>query len=226
LGSFTGGEFSAAAGTADRAVASDPADSNALAFGPVGYAFSQGIDDTGDFMARHAGIDQTGEKTFLGEKIAVADAAGFDFHADLAWAGIGDGSLHNFDGAVGGGYLGYSHNFMMRGEAFTTQEVRIVTFLQSDSEPRSRDGRGGEQRSGMKKYIREMIDDLKSPKSNKDFVPPVPKGAKEDPVKEMTPSPQPMPQDLSNQELSKNAEEKVKQLDYQAQQSERLQTNS
>jgi hypothetical protein len=55
----------------------------------------------------------------------------------------------------------------------------------------------------MKKYIREMIADLK--------------GSKKNPV---------VPEDLSNQELSKDPEEKVKQLDYQAQQSERRQTNS
>jgi hypothetical protein len=55
----------------------------------------------------------------------------------------------------------------------------------------------------MKKYIREMINDLK--------------GGKKAGV---------TPGDLSNQELSKNPEEKVKQLDYQAQQSELRQTNS
>jgi hypothetical protein len=58
----------------------------------------------------------------------------------------------------------------------------------------------------MKKYIREMIDDLRRPKVTK--VNPV------------------VAADLSNQELSKNAEERVKQLDYQAQQSERRQTGS
>ena len=71
---------------------------------------------------------------------------------------------------------------------------------------------------GMKKYIREMIEDLKRSKANKDFIPPVPKGAKENPVTALTPPPEPaIAGDLSNQELSKNAEEKVKQLDYQAQ---------
>jgi hypothetical protein len=58
----------------------------------------------------------------------------------------------------------------------------------------------------MKKYIREMINDLKNTA-----------GKEKNAV---------APQDLSNQELSKNAEEQVKQLDFQAQQSERLQTNS
>jgi hypothetical protein len=79
----------------------------------------------------------------------------------------------------------------------------------------------------MKKHIREMIDDLKRPKANKDFVPPVPKVGKENPMVDLTPPPAaPMPEDLSNQVLSKNAEEKVKQLDYQAFESERLQTDS
>lgn len=78
----------------------------------------------------------------------------------------------------------------------------------------------------MKKYIREMIDDLKSAKS-KDYIPPVPKGAAKEPVEDLWPKPEaPMPDDLSNQELSTNPEEKVKQLDYQAFESERLQTDS
>lgn len=78
----------------------------------------------------------------------------------------------------------------------------------------------------MKKYIREMLDDLKNTKG-KNFVPTVPKGKKENPVVDLTPPPEPVvPDDLSNQELSKNAEERVKQLDYQAFQSERRQTNS
>lgn len=82
-----------------------------------------------------------------------------------------------------------------------------------------------EQRSGMKKYIREMINDLK--RSKKDFIPEVPKGAATESVTDLSPAPQPaLPGDLSNQELSKDNEEKVKQLDFQAQQSERLQTNS
>ncbi|HTB15081.1 MAG TPA: hypothetical protein VK752_26095 [Bryobacteraceae bacterium] len=68
----------------------------------------------------------------------------------------------------------------------------------------------------MKKYIREMIEDLKHSKAkSKDFVPAAPKGNPE----------AAMPDDLSNQVLSKNAEEKVKQLDYQAFESERLQTD-
>jgi hypothetical protein len=69
----------------------------------------------------------------------------------------------------------------------------------------------------MKKYIREMIDDLKHSKV-KGLVPAGVKGKKA-PEKAL-------PDDLSNQVLSTNAEERVKQLDFQAEQSERLQTNS
>jgi hypothetical protein len=77
----------------------------------------------------------------------------------------------------------------------------------------------------MKKYIREMIEDLKHPKKS-DFIPAVPKEGKENPTVDLTPPPQPaLPDDLSNQVLSKNAEEKVRQLDYQAFESERLQTD-
>jgi hypothetical protein len=79
----------------------------------------------------------------------------------------------------------------------------------------------------MKKHIREMIHDLKHPKANKDFVPPVAKDGAKESVADLTPPPAPVvPGDLSNQVLSKNAEEKMKQLDYQAFESERLQTNS
>jgi hypothetical protein len=78
----------------------------------------------------------------------------------------------------------------------------------------------------MKKYIREMINDLKGSKT-KDFMPAGTKGKKENPMVDLTPPPEAVvPQDLSNQVLSKDAEERVKQLDYQAFQSERRQTNS
>jgi hypothetical protein len=76
----------------------------------------------------------------------------------------------------------------------------------------------------MKKYIREMLSELKT--KAKDFVPAVPKARKENPVTDLTPPPEPaVPGDLSNQVLSKDAEERIKQLDYQAFESERLQTD-
>lgn len=72
----------------------------------------------------------------------------------------------------------------------------------------------------MKKYIREMLDDLQK-KDSRDFIPNIPQSpadgktinldAPRDPVIE---------EDLSNQELSSDPEERVEQLDYQAQQEE------
>ena len=45
-------------------------------------------------------------------------------------------------------------------------------------------------------------------------------------IKELKKQQKPVPKDLSNQVLSKDPAERRRQLDYQAQQSERLQTNS
>ena len=57
----------------------------------------------------------------------------------------------------------------------------------------------------MKKYVRAVLDDLKSKA-----------GKKQNPV---VPSPI-VPQDLANQTLSKDPQQKVRQLDYQAQKDE------
>jgi hypothetical protein len=76
----------------------------------------------------------------------------------------------------------------------------------------------------MKKYIRDIIDDLKNP-GRKDFLPEVPdspEGGKT--VYLDPPKVEPDPEDLNNQVLSKNQEEEVKQLDFQAQQNEERET--
>jgi len=57
----------------------------------------------------------------------------------------------------------------------------------------------------MKKYVRAVLDDLKSKA-----------GKKQNPV---VPSPI-VPQDFANQTLSKDPQQKVRQLDYQAQKDE------
>jgi hypothetical protein len=58
---------------------------------------------------------------------------------------------------------------------------------------------------GMKKYIREILTDLKLTKSS----------AKPEP---------PLPEDLNNQILSKDPKQRVRQLDQQAQRSKERQT--
>ncbi|HLH38265.1 MAG TPA: hypothetical protein VKX39_03885 [Bryobacteraceae bacterium] len=75
----------------------------------------------------------------------------------------------------------------------------------------------------MKKYIREMLDDLR--KKHKDFVPPIPQAPADAPTVNLdTAPPPPLPRDLENQILSTNPKERVRQLDFQAQQSEEEQT--
>ncbi|MBV8846994.1 MAG: hypothetical protein JO307_29655 [Bryobacterales bacterium] len=69
----------------------------------------------------------------------------------------------------------------------------------------------------MKKYIRAVLDDLRSGK--KDYFPPVPKPSKRAKTIDLDVPPAPViATDLDNQELSKDPEEMVRQLDWQAQQ--------
>lgn len=77
---------------------------------------------------------------------------------------------------------------------------------------------------GMKQYIRDIMDDLNKA-GDKDFIPVLPQaptGGKTvylDPPKQ-----EPLPDDLSNQELSSDPQERVEQLDYQAQENEERET--
>jgi hypothetical protein len=64
----------------------------------------------------------------------------------------------------------------------------------------------------MKKYVRAVLDDLKSKAGKK----------KQNPV---VPTPV-VPQDLANQTLSKDPQQRVRQLDYQAQKDEERETLS
>jgi hypothetical protein len=62
----------------------------------------------------------------------------------------------------------------------------------------------------MKKYIREMLDDLTKKRDEKDPLPPI--------------VIQEVPQDLENQDLSSDPAERVRQLDQQAQDEEERET--
>jgi len=61
----------------------------------------------------------------------------------------------------------------------------------------------------MRQFVRDILDDLKVP-SQKET--PAVKTVYLDP-----PKPEPVPEDLDNQILSNDAEQRVRQLDYQAQ---------
>jgi hypothetical protein len=68
----------------------------------------------------------------------------------------------------------------------------------------------------MKKHIQAMLSGLR--KTRKDYTPPIPSPSAKAPVLNQDPSvPSPDPDDLSNQILSDDPSERVRQLDYQAQ---------
>jgi hypothetical protein len=73
----------------------------------------------------------------------------------------------------------------------------------------------------MKKYIREVLSDLKRPKTNRDFIPEAPKAPTDAATVELTPPPEPViPNDLENQELSLDPLIRLQQLEQQAQDAE------
>ena len=59
----------------------------------------------------------------------MAESAGFHFDADLAGAWVGKSAFDDFDRAVGGRDLGYTHGFMMRVCAVTSQLVLICDIF-------------------------------------------------------------------------------------------------
>jgi len=82
----------------------------------------------------------------------------------------------------------------------------------------------------MRKIIRELIDDLRKEdiretKGKKNFIPPIPAAPTDAPTTHYdVPPPPSVPEDLNNQTLSQDPEQKVLQLDWQAQQVEERET--
>jgi len=76
----------------------------------------------------------------------------------------------------------------------------------------------------MKKFIREMIDDLQH-KKDKDYIPPIPRPSADGKTESLDAPPErALPDDLENQVLSKDPIERARQLDFQAQQNEERET--
>ncbi len=72
----------------------------------------------------------------------------------------------------------------------------------------------------MKKYIRDMIDDLQR-KHDKDIIPSIPPSPTDGKTTFLGPAPVPAgPDDLQNQVLSDDPLERTRQLDYQTQKDE------
>jgi hypothetical protein len=70
-------------------VAAVPTEADALAYFEERDIGADRIDDAGDFMAGDARVLNAGPIAELGERIAVADAAGLDANANMAGAGAG-----------------------------------------------------------------------------------------------------------------------------------------
>jgi hypothetical protein len=90
-------EIAAAAGIASETMTAVPPDSDAPAGFPVGNVSTDRVDAAGDFVSGNAWILEAGPMAFLYERVAVADAAGFDFNPDLGAAGLGDVSFDEFE---------------------------------------------------------------------------------------------------------------------------------
>jgi hypothetical protein len=76
----------------------------------------------------------------------------------------------------------------------------------------------------MKQYIRDIMQDLNK-HGEQDFIPEIPQTPTGgETVYLDPPKVEPVPEDLSNQDLSSNKEERVEQLDYQAQKDEERET--
>jgi hypothetical protein len=79
----------------------------------------------------------------------------------------------------------------------------------------------------MKKYIREIMNDMTQPKDSRDFIPPVPKASTDPATVDLNAPEAPVvPDDLENQELSLDPAVRLQQLDQQAHDAERRETNS
>jgi hypothetical protein len=77
----------------------------------------------------------------------------------------------------------------------------------------------------MRKYVREMLQDLIG-KKDKSYIPPIPKVSGDPATVDLNAPAQPaLPGDLNNQDLSKNRLQRTKQLDYQAQKNEERETS-
>jgi len=94
-------EIAAAAGIAGETMASVPSNADALAWLPVGNVGADCVDAARDFVSGNTWILDSGPMTFLYERIAVADATGFDFNSDLGAAGLGNVSFYDFEITTG-----------------------------------------------------------------------------------------------------------------------------
>src|SRR5205085_9346963 len=94
---------------ANETVSAMPAHPDALTFFPFDDVAADRIDTSRDFVTRHSRILKTGPLSLFDQHVAVANAARFDFHADLAGARLGDFALDQFKSIAGLADLRHFH---------------------------------------------------------------------------------------------------------------------
>jgi hypothetical protein len=98
---FAVNKIAATAGVTGEIVAAVPSYAGALAGLPVGDISADGVDASGNFVSGNTWILNAGPIAFLDECVTVADAAGFDFDADLVAGGFWNISLDDFEITAG-----------------------------------------------------------------------------------------------------------------------------
>src|SRR2546423_1694582 len=97
---LAGEEVAAAARLTVPAVAAVPADADTLPLGPVRDARADRVNDSRDFMSRHARVLNARIAALFRQRVAVADAAGLDLDAHLSGNRLRDFALDEFKRAV------------------------------------------------------------------------------------------------------------------------------
>src|SRR5438132_2218763 len=98
---FAVDEETLAAGVADEAVATVPADAHPVALLPLRHAGADLLDAPRDLVARNPRQLQTGKRAASHDYVAVADSARFNLDADLARVGFREFALDELERAVG-----------------------------------------------------------------------------------------------------------------------------
>src|SRR5205085_4131893 len=97
---FATEEVATPARIAVAAMAAVPADADTLTFRPTGDACTDRINQTSDLMSGNARILYARKAALLNNRVAVADAAGFDLDAHRASARLWHVALHEFKRAI------------------------------------------------------------------------------------------------------------------------------
>src|ERR1700722_17892230 len=94
---LTQNEVPAAARVALKAVSAMPSNSHALTRLPQSDVGADGIDATGNLVARHSRVLNSRPVPFFHKRVAMADAAGFHLDAHLPASGLRSWSLDDFE---------------------------------------------------------------------------------------------------------------------------------